>query len=441
MAFRFRRSIKLMPGFRLNFSNSGLSLSVGTRGAWVTFGKKGTRTTVGVPGTGLSYSHLEPHHRSHHKAGPATPAPTLAAPVPESPPVAPVEFEVTFSCDEFGQLKGVFENGTPVGYHVLRKAIEQRRPALMALLRRSLAASQAPLMLGPTHPAPLYSEPPVYTSVARPLQLPPEPTHPALPPYPHRPLRMWLHPSQWKDARAAVDAERMRLIHDYTALKTRWSEYVSAARKKAADEDEASRQRLISEWSGRRSRIETGSDSQAVTDSLRGQISAQDWAKHLQIRYAVSADSQRAELLVDVPTKEIFSVFCPRVGVIDENAMCIHYQPVTDDELKLRYGNYVIVSMLNVAAAALAAGPSVQQVIITTITDVFTPGVGDRKQPLLSTIFEREEWTDDWKFPHSPLHELRRFPTRFNLSVDWDFAEITPFALASLTSAKLEEHP
>jgi hypothetical protein len=56
MGFRFRRSFKVAPGFRLNFSKSGVSTSVGRRGLWFTMGPRGTRTTVGIPGTGLSYT-------------------------------------------------------------------------------------------------------------------------------------------------------------------------------------------------------------------------------------------------------------------------------------------------------------------------------------------------------------------------------------------------
>jgi len=59
MGFRFRRSIRILPGVRLNVSKSGVSTSIGGRGAHVTIGKSGTRTTVGLPGTGVSYTHLE----------------------------------------------------------------------------------------------------------------------------------------------------------------------------------------------------------------------------------------------------------------------------------------------------------------------------------------------------------------------------------------------
>ena len=56
MGFRFRKSIKLFPGVRINLSKSGISTSIGRPGATINISERGTRTTVGIPGTGLSYS-------------------------------------------------------------------------------------------------------------------------------------------------------------------------------------------------------------------------------------------------------------------------------------------------------------------------------------------------------------------------------------------------
>lgn len=57
MGFRFRRSVRLFPGVRLNFSLSGVSVSAGVPGAMVNIGPRGGRVTVGLPGTGISYVH------------------------------------------------------------------------------------------------------------------------------------------------------------------------------------------------------------------------------------------------------------------------------------------------------------------------------------------------------------------------------------------------
>jgi hypothetical protein len=54
MALRFRRSIKIAPGWRINLSKSGFSHSFGVRGASFSIGKRGTYINLGIPGTGIS---------------------------------------------------------------------------------------------------------------------------------------------------------------------------------------------------------------------------------------------------------------------------------------------------------------------------------------------------------------------------------------------------
>jgi hypothetical protein len=55
MAIRFHRSLKLLPGVRLNFGKRGVGISAGVRGLRVGVDSRGKRyTSVGIPGTGLS---------------------------------------------------------------------------------------------------------------------------------------------------------------------------------------------------------------------------------------------------------------------------------------------------------------------------------------------------------------------------------------------------
>lgn len=56
MGLRFRKSVSLFPGVRLNFSKGGMSLSAGVPGFRKTINTKGqVTTTTGIPGTGLYY--------------------------------------------------------------------------------------------------------------------------------------------------------------------------------------------------------------------------------------------------------------------------------------------------------------------------------------------------------------------------------------------------
>ncbi|MFV0297072.1 MAG: DUF4236 domain-containing protein [Hyphomicrobiaceae bacterium] len=56
MGLRFHRRIKIFPGIYINLSKSGVSASLGGKGATVNVGSTGRRmVTLGIPGTGLSY--------------------------------------------------------------------------------------------------------------------------------------------------------------------------------------------------------------------------------------------------------------------------------------------------------------------------------------------------------------------------------------------------
>lgn len=57
MGWRFRKSIKIAPGVKLNFGKKSTGISFGNKGGGISFNSKtGTRVRVSIPGTGLSYS-------------------------------------------------------------------------------------------------------------------------------------------------------------------------------------------------------------------------------------------------------------------------------------------------------------------------------------------------------------------------------------------------
>lgn len=53
MPLRFRRTIKIAPGVRLNLSKSGVSTTVGAKNIKFNFGKRGVKRTISIPGTGI----------------------------------------------------------------------------------------------------------------------------------------------------------------------------------------------------------------------------------------------------------------------------------------------------------------------------------------------------------------------------------------------------
>lgn len=59
MAFRFRKSIKIAPGIRVNLNKKSASVRIGPRGAGYTISSTGQkRVSASLPGSGLSYSEV-----------------------------------------------------------------------------------------------------------------------------------------------------------------------------------------------------------------------------------------------------------------------------------------------------------------------------------------------------------------------------------------------
>lgn len=84
MGVRFRKSIKVAPGVRLNVSKSGVSTTIGVRGASVNVGKQGVYGNVGIPGTGLSVRERLRKPKSNQKSQPS-PKSAMGSKAPERP--------------------------------------------------------------------------------------------------------------------------------------------------------------------------------------------------------------------------------------------------------------------------------------------------------------------------------------------------------------------
>ena len=85
MGLRFRKSISIIPGVKLNFGKSGMSVSTGVPGFRKTFHTSGRVTTsVGIPGTGLSYVTTENKNRTpRNQRQTRNETPTCYEPAPE----------------------------------------------------------------------------------------------------------------------------------------------------------------------------------------------------------------------------------------------------------------------------------------------------------------------------------------------------------------------
>lgn len=75
MALRFRRSVKIAPGLRVNFTHRGVSARIGPRGLGYTVNSSGRQhVSAGIPGSGIHMSkQIKPARRQRRPQRDASP--------------------------------------------------------------------------------------------------------------------------------------------------------------------------------------------------------------------------------------------------------------------------------------------------------------------------------------------------------------------------------
>lgn len=133
MAWSYRRRIKIIPGVHLNLSKSGISTTIGVKGAGVNFGPRGTFVNTAIPALGLNNRYRLPG---------TAPQPAYDDPVPVTP--------IT---DQGNIFSADVEVITSRGMQGIKEAIlmahQQRKELQQDLLKvnASIAGSKTKLML------------------------------------------------------------------------------------------------------------------------------------------------------------------------------------------------------------------------------------------------------------------------------------------------------
>lgn len=79
MGLRFRKSIKIAPGVKINLNKKSTSVTFGGKGVHYTASSTGKKTaSVGIPGTGISYTQTTSQSNKQKKTnkGGSQPMPT-----------------------------------------------------------------------------------------------------------------------------------------------------------------------------------------------------------------------------------------------------------------------------------------------------------------------------------------------------------------------------
>lgn len=395
MSLRFRRTITLAPGVRLNLGARGASLSVGPRGSSVTIGRRGVYGNVGLPGTGLSYrTRLDGRPNAASAAEENRAAGDHAQDAP-----------VTASIREDGHLHLCGPDGAPFPDDVRAEMIKRNRSALIDMLERRAAELNewSDRLIRPhvETPAPFDL---MDDFVPAPFDLPrPEKPDPA---------EVGLL-SSWFGGQERAEAQYQEELATYRTAIAAWR----AAEENHLTEQEAAR--------ARHARWQRG-DLVAAEEMLEKRLAAISWPRETLIAYQTTDTEFRAD--VDLPEIEDMPAETARVLRRD---MRVEMRSKGDKERRMDYVTHVHSIAFRIAGEAFSAMPRLQDVLISGYSQRPSRATGRiEDEYLFSVRIDRQRWNRiDFSRLEAidPSDAMTNFDLRRDMTQTGIFRPISPF--------------
>lgn len=380
MALRFRKSIKLAPGVRLNFSGRGTTWSLGPRGASVSIGRRGVYANAGIPGTGISSR-------------------TRIAPAPAAAPRAAnsggTTYTMTCAVEDDGSLSFTDANGAPMAEHVVELAKKQNRAAILDLIQRQCDNINGQIeALGQLHhdtPAPI-----VPRFEDRPFPEPP----PSLPPVRQVGLLARLIPG--RSASVTRENEAAALRHR-DAVET-WE------RDRADYEHQAARQKVLVEKL-------IYEDAAAMEQFLEQRLAEITWPRETTVSLDIRDAGATVALDVDLPEIEDMPT---RLAAVPARGLKLSVKELPPTKVQKLYAAHVHGIAFRLVGEAFAALPRAEQVTVAGYSQRRDPATAQlRDDYLVSVRADRAAW-GKFDFEHldslDPADALAAFDLRRDMA-------------------------
>jgi hypothetical protein len=351
MALRFRRSIKLAPGLRLNLSGGGASLTVGPRGASVNFGSRGAFLNSGIPGTGL-------YSRSRLGGAPSRPA---AQP-------GKVSVTATIRVEDDGTVKYLDASGQPLNDYLTNLAKRQQGAKIKEMLAETSERINAEVEgLGRLH-----------HFTPRPDETPTRPRREFDKRQPQPPVARkigLLARLLGKRAEIEVDnAENERL---FAVDLSKWKRE-KALFERLEDEESKKFDQML--------RTDTNFMQQVLEDNLQDIA----WPRETLVSFEVQNAGKSVALDVDLPEIEDL----PRkVTTVPERGYKLNVKELKGKALQELYARHVHGIGFRIMGEVFATLPTVEEVTLSAFTQRDAPDTGQRSDTYVYSVrVKRGDW-------------------------------------------------
>lgn len=388
MGFRFRKTITLAPGLRLNLGTKGASLSAGPRGASLTFGRNGVFGNVGIPGTGISYrTRLDRSHAS-------------------TPQSADLYVPMAAKVLEDGSVLISDLDGNPMPAEMRAVAMRRNGPVIRDMLERRADDLNGwfDKMLSPHlgTPSPIAVRA-LFTP--EPFQIP-KPARPE--PEDVGTVAAWFGGKERAEERHRADlAEFHAAIAEWRAVEANHRHAQEEARERHA------------RW--------LAGDVDAMAERFEDRLAIIDWPRETNIAFRTTDDT----LLADIDLPEIEDMPAETAKVL-KGEMRVVRIPKGEREAQMAYAAHIHSIVFRVAGEAFAAIPALKEVVLSGRSQRQSKATGRvEDEYLLSIRVACSAWQAiDFSALANvdPIQALERFELRRDMTKTGVFRPITPIS-------------
>lgn len=391
MAIRFRKSIKLAPGIRMNLSGAGVGWTLGPRGATVGISKRGARLNTSFMGFSSSQKMSGPSRSS---------SPAIKKP-------SPIEVTLRCSVDNAGNLHFKDAQGNDLPEHLVEAVKKQNREVILKLIQRKCDDINGSIEdLGRIHlDTPDCKGAPAFVPVVFDQ---PEPTPP-------RPRKPSLLDRLFKKRMQRLNEVNAAAQNDFTNRHVDWqNEKVNFSQLMQV----------------RKQLIEVGIYNSVADMEIWLEDNLQDitWPRETAVSFDIVEDGHRVLLDVDLPELEQMP---SQTAALLVRELRISLKDMSATSVQKLYMSHVHAVAFRLVGETFAALPRVQSIVLSGYSqrpDKATGRVGD--EYLFSIQISRKDWEEidfNQLSKVDVVESLTRFELRRQMSKTGIFKPIIPF--------------
>lgn len=351
MGVLFRKSIKLAPGIRMNFSGSGVSWTLGPRGASIGIGKRGTYLNTGIPGTGFY---------SRQRLAPSAPNQQSDSQVRT--------LSIKASISDDGVLSFEDAEGNPLSETYIATAKKQQGDKIKALIQQKCDELNAQIeSLAEIH---------FHTSAPLTPQFEPPPFEPKKPgkPVPKAPGFFCRF---FKNCLAKVEKKNQIALEAYAEQIAQWEK-----QKTDFDATQVAHHQLID-------RLVSG-DTKTIEQYIEEVLLDIVWPRETLVDFSVLADGVIA-LDVDLPEIDEMP---KKTASVPQRGYRLSVKEMGVTQIQKLYMQHVHAVGFRIIGEAFSASPAVRTVILSAYSQRPNRATGQTgNEYLYSVRVLRDDWT------------------------------------------------